>query len=134
MRTQPYDTDLTDQQFVLLEPLLPKRKRTGRPPANLRDVLDGIFYLVRSGCQWRLLPHDFPPWSTVPTWYRRFRTDGTWERINETLRQQTRRQAGRDPSPRSSAADSQSVKTTPQGGVKGFDNGKKGGSRSRARR
>jgi putative transposase len=131
MITQPYDTDLTDRQFALLEPLLPKRKRTGRPPANLRDVLDGIFYLVRSGCQWRLLPHDFPPWSTVHTWYRRWRKDGTWERLHEALRHQVRLAAGRDPGPRSSAADSQSVKTTPVGGVKGFDNGKKVHGRKR---
>ena len=131
MRTRPYDTDLTDEQFALLQPLLPQRKRTGRPPADLREVLNGLFYLVRSGCQWRLLPHDFPPWSTVHTWYRRWRRDGTWERVNEALRQQVRTQAGRDPSPRSSAADSQSVKTTPQGGAKGFDNGKKVHGRKR---
>src|SRR5438309_8537834 len=131
MRDKPYDTDLTDERFALLEPLLPKPKRTGRPPANLRAVLNGIFYLNRSGCPWRLLPRDFPPWSTVHTWYRRWRTDGTWEAIHETLRQRVRGRAGRDPSPRSSAADSQSVKTTPQGGVKGFDNGKKVKGRKR---
>src|SRR5947209_1627415 len=120
MRTKPYDTDLTDDQFALIEAVLPRRKRMGRPPADLREVVNAIFYLNRSGCQWRLLPHDFPPWSTVHTWYRRWRTDGTWERVNEALRQEVRAAAGRDPSPRSSAADSQSVKTTPQGGAHGF--------------
>ncbi len=126
-----YDTDLTDAQFALIEPLLPKPKRMGRPPADLRAVLNGILYLVRTGCQWRLLPKDFPPWSTVHTWYRRWRQDGTWERIHEALRQQVRRQAGRDPSPRSSAIDSQSVKTPAAGGASGFDNGKKVKGRKR---
>src|SRR5947199_4666699 len=131
MDTRPYDTDLTDAQFALLEPLLPPPKPLGRPRADLRAVLNGILYLLRSGCPWRLLPHDFPPWSTVHTWYRRWRRDGTWEEIHEALRQQVRRQAGRPPSPRSSAADSQSVKTTPQGGDKGFDSGKKVQGRKR---
>ncbi len=131
MEPRRYDTDLTDDQYGLVEPMLPRPKKMGRPPADLRAVLNGILYLVRTGCQWRLLPHDFPPWSTVHTWYRRWRTDGTWERIHEALRQQVRRQAGRDPGPRTSAADSQSVKTTPQGGPKGFDNGKKVRGRKR---
>src|SRR5262245_29906483 len=131
MRDKPYDTDLTAEQFALIEPLLPRRKRTGRPPADLREVVNAILYLVRSGCQWRLLPHDFPPWSTVHTWYRRWRSDGTWARLNEALRQQVRAQAGRDPSPRSAAADSQSVKGAGQGGVKGFDSGKKVKGRKR---
>jgi transposase len=126
MRTQRYETDLTDEQFALIEPFLPRRKRTGRPPADLREVLNAILYLVRTGCPWRLLPHDFPPWSTVHTWYRRWRKDGTWEHTHEALRQQVRAAAGRHPSPRASAADSQSVKTTPSGGgAQGCDNGKK---------
>jgi putative transposase len=131
MSNQLYDTDLTDEQFALIEPFLPKPKRMGRPPADLREVVNAILYLVRTGCQWRLLPKDFPPWSTVHTWFRRFRDDGTWERINEALRQKVRLKAGRHPSPRSSAADSQSVKTTPQGGEAGFDNGKKVNGRKR---
>jgi putative transposase len=131
MEHRHYDTDLTDAQYALLEPLLPRPKKMGRPPADLRAVLNAIFYLVRTGCQWRLLPHDFLPWSTVHTWYRRFRRDGTWEKINEALRQQVRRRAGRHPSPRSSAADSQSVKAAPQGGPRGFDNGKKVQGRKR---
>src|SRR5262249_59285697 len=115
MNPQRYEPALTDDPYALVEPFLPKPKRMGRPPADLREVLNAILYLVRTGCQWRLLPKDFPPWSTVHTWYRRWRRDGTWERIHEALRQQVRRQANRHPSPRSSAADSQSVKTTPQG-------------------
>ncbi len=131
MTTQRYETDLTDDQFALLQPLLPRPKRTGRPPADLREVVNAILYLVRTGCQWRYLPKDFPPWSTVHTWYRRWRKDGTWERIHEALRQQTRRHAGRHPSPRSSAVDSQSVKTAGQGGEKGYDGGKKVAGRKR---
>lgn len=131
MKPQRYETDLTDQQFALVEPFLPTPKLMGRPPADLRDVLNGILYLVRTGCQWRLLPKDFPPWSTVHTWYRRLRKDGTWDKIHEALRQQVRRREGRNPSPRSSAADSQSVKTTPQGGTHGFDAGKKVSGRKR---
>jgi putative transposase len=131
MGTRRYDTDLTDEQFALIEPHLPRRKATGRPPADLRAVLNGILYLVRTGCQWRLLPKDFPPWSTVHTWYRRWRRDGTWERANEALRRQVRRRAGRPPSPKSSAVDSQSVKTAGQGGERGYDAGKRVAGRKR---
>jgi putative transposase len=131
MKSQRYDTDLTDDQFALLEPLLPRPKPTGRPTADLRAVIDAILYLVRTGCQWRMLPKDFPPWSTVHTWYRRWRIDGTWERINEALRQRVRRQAGRNPSPSTSAIDSQSTKTGGAGGETGFDGGKKIAGRKR---
>jgi putative transposase len=131
MPSRLYETDLTDEQFAVVEPFLPRPKRTGRPPADLRRVLDAILYLVRTGCQWRMLPKDFPPWSTVHTWFRRWRRDGTWEKVNEALRQQVRRRAGRRPSPKSSAVDSQSVKTAGQGGEKGYDAGKKVGGRKR---
>src|SRR3954454_5187696 len=131
MTSRLYETDLTDEQFALVEPFLPRPKRTGRPPADLRRVVNAIVYLVRTGCQWRMLPRDFPPWSTVHTWYRRWRKDGTWERVNEALRRQGRSRAARAPSPRSPPADSQSVKTAGQGGAKGFDSGKRVQGRKR---
>jgi transposase len=117
--------------LALLGPFLPRPQRTGRPPADLREGLNAIFYLVRTGCPWRMLPKDFPPGSTVHTCYRRWRTDGTGERIDEARRQQVRRRAGRPPAPRSAAVDSQSVKTAGQGGAKGCDGGKKVSGRQR---
>src|SRR3954470_21300401 len=131
MTPRRYQTDLTDAQWALLQPHLPAPARTGRPRADLREVTNGILYLVRTGCQWRLLPKCFPPWSTVHTWYRRWRIDGTLEAIHDALRRLCRRHAGRDESPASSAVDSQSVKAAGQGGVTGFDAGKKVAGRKR---
>ena len=118
MDSKTYPSDLTDEQWQLLEPLLPLAKPGGRPrTTNVRKVVNGILYLVRSGCSWRLLPHDFPPWSTVYDYYRRFRSDGTWQKIHDSLHERVRLEAGRQASPSAAIIDSQTVKTASKGGI-----------------
>jgi putative transposase len=118
MKTPTYPTDLTDGQWQLIEPLLPKAKTGGRPrTTDLRRVVNGIVYLVRAGCSWRMLPHDFGPWPTVYDYFRHYRRDGTWQRIHDHLRTQVRIEAGRQASPSAAIIDSQSVKTAEKGGT-----------------
>jgi putative transposase len=107
-----YPSDLTDEQWQIIEPLVPPAEPGGRDrTVNMREVINGILYLNRSGCSWRMLPRQFPPWGTVHYYYRRFRLDGSWQLIHDKLRERVRRKAGRKPTPSAGVIDSQSVKT-----------------------
>ena len=109
---KPYPTDLSDAEWTRLQSYLPSLKAESRLRTHsLRDVLDAIFYIVRSGCAWRLLPHDFPPWSTVYYHFRRFRLSGLWSLILKVVRADERKRVGKDPQPTAAIIDSQSVKT-----------------------
>jgi putative transposase len=116
-KQEPYPTDLTDKEWNVLRPLIPAVKSGGRPASyERREIVKAILYVSRTGCQWRLLPHDFPPWKIVYAYFRTWRLDGTWQSIHDHLRRNLRRAVGRHPEASAAILDSQSVKTTEKGG------------------
>src|SRR5215207_812916 len=133
MSYQLYPSDLADREWHVIKRLIPPPKRGGRPRStDMRLILNAIFYLDRTGCAWRFLPREYPPWATVYGYFRRWRADGLWRRMNDRLRSRVRQAAGRDSQPSAAILDSQSVKTTRRGGpARGFDAGKKISGRKR---
>ena len=130
---RPYPSDLSDAEWSLLAPLLARRSHLGRPEKWPRRLLaDAVFYLLRSGCAWRMLPRDFPPWATVYSQFRRWRMDGTIKAAHDRLRGRVRAAQGRDPEPSTAIVDSQTVRCSAAGGpARGYDGGKKVAGRKR---
>jgi putative transposase len=129
---QLYPTDLTDHQWDCIKELIPAAKPGGHPRTlDMRAIVNAILYLTVTGCQWRLLPREYPAWQSVYTYFRTFRDDGTWQRIHDTLRSHLRERAGRHKHPTAGALDRQSVKTTQVPGVRGYDSGKRVKGRKR---
>ncbi len=122
-----YPSDVTDEEWTILEPLIPIARPGGRPvEIPRREIVNAIFYVLRSACPWRYLPHEFPRWFTVYSYFRRWKRDGTWERVHQALRRDLRVAAGREAEPSAAILDSQSIKTSPvRGDARGYDGAKK---------
>ena len=135
IQRQAYQSDLKDQEWKWIEPYLPDpstKGTRGRPQEwPLREIINGILYVLRTGCQWRMMPHDLPPWQTVYYHHRKWRLDGLWEEINTVLREKMRQREGREATPSAAIVDAQSVKTTLVKGERGYDAGKKVNGRKR---
>ena len=125
MKTAIYETDLSDAQWAIIQPILPPISKRGRPPTDRRLVMNAILYIVKGGITWRMLPAGFPPWKTVHSLFRKWTLNHTWENTNARLRAMTREQHGKRCRPTAAILDSQSVKSDGHGGKVGYDAGKK---------